>query len=264
MPVLVGGAGSVAGLPAAQGAYILVSIPAIIALPFIVRFTRNRPEDVGLSPLAGTQVEGKVGREAESAGHLLRHSSTLYLLTFVYFGYIGASSINVWLAYFFVRVYGMSSVSAALLFTLVSLVPWLFGQPLAGLLGDRIGHRRIVRYSLAASLATIALLTLLVGLYGTIPLTVVLGLLALFWVFTSGMVNAWPLTTELFSTNVSGTVAGMMNTGGNLGGAAATLVPGYFVVAYPSCLPVFVFGTVMVVIGLTAALRLPSKGRGPG
>lgn len=265
MPVLVGGTTKVLGLSVPQTAYFVVGLPMIAAIPLVFRFARNRPEDVGLKSIVDAPAQEKAaGESRESISHVLRHSSTLYVLTFAYVGFVGGSNINAWLTLFFVNVYGMSRVNAALVFTLVSVLPWVVGQPIAGALGDRIGHRRLVISSLLVSTITVGLLTALVAVYGTVSYQVAVVLLVVFWSATSAMVNSWPLTTEYFSPKVAGTVAGVMNTGGNLAGAATTLIPGYFILdtAHSSYLPVFAFGTLVVGVGLVASLFLPKRKRG--
>jgi MFS family permease len=160
---------------------------------------------------------------------------------------------------YLVDVYKLNLVLEAFIFTMVTIVPWLPGQPLAGVIGDRIGHRKVVVYSLLGAFLIMGILTSLVALYGTIPLPYAIVLLAGFWACTSGLVNAWPLTTELFSPRAAGTVAGMMNTGGNLAGAIVAVVAGYFIAPGSSFVPVFAIGAVVAFVGLTAALLLPSK-----
>ncbi len=260
MPLLVGGTTRLLGLSSAQSSFLLVGLPIILAVPIVFRFTHNRPEDIGLPPIA-EQLSGARKREndGESTGSVLKHSLSPYILTLVYIGFLGGSSISVWLTLYFVKVYNMDNVMAAFLFTMIAIVPQLLGIPLAGLLGDRIGHRKVVVYSLLGSVLTIALVTSLIALYRTIPLQYAIGLLALFWAFTSGLVNAWPLTTELFTPKVAGTVAGMMNTGGNLAGAVVTVVLGYFIASDPSFISVFAIGTLVTLLGLVASLFLPSK-----
>jgi len=262
MPVLVSGPTHLLGMSSPQSAFLLVAIPMIVVVPVVFRFARNKPEDIGLQPiLANGSADREGGAGDETIGHVLRHSSTLYALTIAYVGFVGGSNINNWLTLFFVNVYHVGEVYAALVFTLVSVVPWVVGQPLAGALGDRIGHRRIVIYSLVASTADIGLLTALVAVDRTVPFQYAVCLLVLFWVCTSAMVNSWPLTTEYFSPKVAGTVAGVMNTGGNLAGAATTVIPGYFILStsHSSYLPVFVFGTAVIFVGLVASLFLPKK-----
>jgi len=260
MPVLLGGSTRLLGLSSVQSAFLLVGLPVILALPIVFRFTHNKPEDIGLPPIAEESSEMRSGVNGEeSTGYVLRHSLSPYIITLVYVGFIGGSSISVWLTLYFVKLYNMDNVMAAFLFTMIAIVPPLLGQPLAGLLGDRIGHRKVVVYSLLGSVLTIALVTSLIALYRTIPLQYAIGLLVLFFVLTSGLVNAWPLTTDLFTPKVAGTVSGIMNTGGNLAVAIVAVVTGYFIASDPSFISIFAIGTLVTLLGLVASLFLPSK-----
>jgi ACS family D-galactonate transporter-like MFS transporter len=268
MPVLVAGSILVLGLPAAQGAYFMVALPLVIILPFVYRFTRNRPEDVGLPPIEepGQDARREKALEATaSVGDTLRHSASPYILTLIYAGFIGGSGISAWVTLYFADVYRVSNVNAGILFILVSVVPWLIGVPLSGVLGDRAGHRKVVFYSLLATVLTAAVLVASMATYGSVPLLDAVVLLFVYSTCTSGLVNAWPLTTELFSPRVAGTVAGMMNTGGNLAAALVALVPGYFIVASSpsSFISVFAIGGLFALGGLAGSRLLPGGGRKP-
>jgi sugar phosphate permease len=265
MPVLVSGQTRLLGLSSVQSDFLLVGLPVILAVPMVFRFTRNTPEDIGLPPITEQLSEArKVECNEESTGYVLKHSSSPYILTLVYAGATGGFSISAWLTLYFVKVYNMDNVTAAFLFTMVATVPPLLGQPLAGFVGDRIGHRKVVVYSLLGSFLIMALVTSLIALFGTIPLQYIITLLVLFWMFNSGLVNAWPLTTELFTPKVAGTAAGIMNSGGNLVGAIVSVVPGYFIASNPSFIPVFAIGTIVTLMGLVASLFLPSKKQSVG
>ena len=266
MPALVAGSIILVGLPTVQSAYLVVGVPMVAVVPAVFYFTRNRPEDIGLPPIDEGERETlktNSGDEEMSVGATLRSSRQPYALTLVYVGFLGGAGIMSWVTVYFVDVYHLGAPTAALLLALVSVVPWLFGVPLSGVLGDRIGHGRLMILSLLASLVVISVLAVLVAFYGPMPLPYTVALLFLFTCCTSGYVNAWPLTTDFFTPRVAGTVAGMMNTGGNVASALVAVVPGYFIVEESprSFVSVFGLAALLLVVALLSSTLLPRRGR---
>lgn len=258
MPLLIGGPLVLLGLTYIQSGFLAVAIPIAFVTAVVLLLMRNEPKDVGLPPLhQETTTYALQATGNESFSYLMRHSSRPYVLTVVYAGYIGAPAISVWFTLYFVVSYSLDATSAALLFALITVVPTILGQLLGGVVGDRVGHRTIVSSWLLASGIVMAIVTLLITLYGTLRLAYLVALLIAFVLFSSGWVNAWPLTTELFSARIAGPVGGLMNTGGNIASATVIVVSGYIVSTTAPFTYVFALGSVFAFVGFLGTILLP-------
>jgi MFS transporter, ACS family, D-galactonate transporter len=180
-----------------------------------------------------------------------------YILAVVYAGFQGSQYfIYTWFATYLVRVQGVHVATAGLLWATAVTIPPLVGQPMSGWISDRFGPRRVTACSLLV-ITTLSLLFAYVAAIGKgVPLWAAITLIAVLAIFLKMWVVVWPFTTLMFPTKSSGPIGGAMNTLGQLVGATAPVISGYFIQAHGSFVPVFLLGALCSAVAFAASFGL--------
>ncbi|WP_322005124.1 MFS transporter [Paraburkholderia tropica] len=264
MPFLLTGSVSIFGLTAIQSGFIWSALPGILMIFVVPLVLRDTPEEVGLESLDGKHVPSSMAAQCASRDHTsfrqyMRHSSSPYILTASYTGFIACKYfVWTWFAAFLVSSYHIKIANAGLLWAFVAAVPAALCQPLAGLASDRIGRSK----ALQASLSGVVVLCLLFVMYSMtgptqIPPWLVISTAVVFSIFVNMWVIVWPYTTTLFPTSVAGAIGGFMNTVAQIVGALAPILSGYLIDMTGSYTPVFLSGAICALLGFCAARHLP-------
>ena len=214
-----------------RGAFYLVAALTAGLAVLTWRFVHARPEDVGLPSPAllepgGALLHAAPARVGEGLRTVLTNRHT-WPAFFVFFGLYSTliTFAGLWGVPYFRDVYGMPTVRAANLMTLLA-AGVLVGGPVAGLLSDRVLGRRRAPY-LAFSAAYAALWGVLALAPGTRPPEAWLPALTFALGFSSaGFVLTWVCATEVNPPHYAGLATATVNTGGFLGAAVLQMVLG--------------------------------------
>lgn len=205
---------------------------AIVAVGCWV-FVRNRPQDLGLPPLAALEAKEE-GREPAPAagcvrpiplrqalGYVVRNRHTWPLFVAA-FGFNGAPTVlsAMWGVPYLMQVYGLPR-SQASVYTLLLAVGVMLTGPLTGLVSDGLRRRRVPLIGFSI-LSLISWLTLILW-PGRVPLTLLKGIFFLMGIGFGNYLLVMCIAKEVSPHAIAGVATGTINAGSFLG--AAVLQP---------------------------------------
>ena len=134
-----------------------------------------------------------------------------------FFLYSALGNLMLWVVPFLRDVYGLTMTQAAMYATATPLALLVSG-PLTGWVSDTALGRRKLPY-VVLSVALFAHWCVLAATAGTLPLTVVFGLLFGMGAVGSAFVLTWPIGREVNPPHLAGSVVAVVNLGGFVGAA---------------------------------------------
>jgi MFS family permease len=240
-----------------RGFFLTIGLIAMVWLLPWLRFWKNRESD---SPLATGAAAADRFSFAAALALLRRRSVIGIFLGFFAFDYAWFVYVT-WLPSYLVM--GRKFTTAEMGF--YSSVPYLIMMVvilLSGALSDWLVRRGqpevIVRKSFITAGMSIAFLI--------VPAALVENRLTSVWLMTASLAglgittpNSWTLTQAVCARRIVGTVSGIQNFGGNLGGIVAPAFTGFTVSATGSFVVAFAVSGVVLVIGILCYWLLVSS-----
>jgi sugar phosphate permease len=190
-----------------------VGIITLAMAALVYGFVRNRPADMGLAPFKGVEEVNASTEQAISLVDGLKmvvFSSRFWPVAVWAFCVIGISFAigGLWGGPYLMHVYGLSKTAAGGVLSTFALA-LIFGSPLFGWLGNRIGRKPVL---IGCSVLLMIVCVLMSWLVDSLSMT---ALYVLFFCFfaTGGAIGPVlaAMSKELFPIAISGTSVGMVN-----------------------------------------------------
>jgi sugar phosphate permease len=244
-----------------RSAMIVVAGAALIALPLVVLFLRDRPADLGLAPYGGTAVEPRPATPPGSAlrvlGEIVR-TGTFWALAASFF-VCGATTVGLIAVHFIPAAHdhGMPATQAASMLAAMGVLD-IAGTTASGWLTDRTDPRLLLFWYYALRGLSLVLLS---NALETQSYTLVLfvAFYGLDWIATVPPTVA--LTARRFGSEKAGIVFGWVFTFHQIGGAVAAWSAGFVRGWQGDYLPVFVASGILCGIAALIVLRIPRAPR---
>ena len=245
-----------------RDSYIIIGIFGMVALVLAAQLMRRNPED---DEKIATDVPSRQQQTAPniSADYSLTeamHTVQFWLATlaFLFFGFM-AYGLTVHIVPHITRL-GIPAITAASVLSVSGGVGIIGNFVLGGLVGDRIGNRKVFIIGLVLSIAALVWLVPSQELWMLYVFGVILGL-ALGSMGTSES----PLAARLFGLTSHGLIYGVMGLGFTVGGALGPFIMGYiydvtesYRIAFLVCIALCVVGLIFMAI-LKPTRRLGKK-----
>jgi len=229
--------------------------------PIAYIITRNRPEDVGLSPdgedHAGLEMEGsQVSSEVNWTAREAIGTRSFWLLLFCV---MIPSAINTGLIFHQVSIMGQVGVSveaaAAVLSTMALIrLPVML---VAGQIADRVPPRYLQTGSMVGLLVAMIALHFTSSVQMAMVYGVLTGVTMAFQILVSGVI--WP---EYYGRRYLGSIKGVTMMAGVIGSALGPLPYGYAYDVFGGYTEALLFSMVFPILGIVAAMMAtpPKKG----
>jgi len=233
----------------------------LVMAPIAYIITRNRPEDVGLSPdgedHAGLEMEGsQVSSEVNWTAREAIGTRSFWLLLFCV---MIPSAINTGLIFHQVSIMGQVGVSveaaAAVLSTMALIrLPVML---VAGQIADRVPPRYLQTGSMVGLLVAMIALHFTSSVQMAMVYGVLTGVTMAFQILVSGVI--WP---EYYGRRYLGSIKGVTMMAGVIGSALGPLPYGYAYDVFGGYTEALLFSMVFPILGIVAAMMAtpPKKG----
>jgi len=229
--------------------YLILGIAVLVIVTAAAQFLRRDPAQSGQSPHTSDQNEGLKGKTGLSLVEALRTGQFwIFLATLTCLGFF-LLTITVHIVPH-AEDLGISSINAAGILATVGVAN-ILGMVVLGILGDRIGNRKVITICFAVMAAALLWLIPAVAAWKLYLFAAVFGF------FQGGTaVQESPITASLFGLREHGVIFGAIGIGFTAGAALGPFISGHIFDVYGSYQPAFLICAVLGLAGFILTLFL--------
>jgi sugar phosphate permease len=222
-----------------RNALLVIGVVTVVIAAVIYLIVRNNPREVGLptiaeidgfAPTQGGRAERMPTGQAMKLAFTNKYAWILYVRGFIA-NASGAALQSLWGVPFLISVYGMTRLQASSTIMMMAIGS-LITSPIGGYLSDRVLRSRKKLFVFSAVVNYCFWIPLAFFTDKLSPQFLAIQFLCMGLTMGLGMGSAFAMAKELFPPTMTGTVNGVNNFFGMLGGAVFQVILGYIIRLY--------------------------------